>query len=84
MFKWYRLFNYTDFVDLNIPSFTAQVFIEGEGLKTILITKGNYVGVTYDGIFLVVNMNNKNPFRLDTHAVYLDDDDVVWLGIYEN
>lgn len=81
-FNWYRLFNLEDFEDQEVVSIEKTVFFEGVGEKNILITKGNEVSVLFDETFLTIGLNDANPFRYDERAIYLDELDDVWLGIY--
>ncbi len=82
MFNWYRLFNQTEFTDLEIPSKEFDVDLTGIGIETIMITKGNLVSILVDDVILPINLNSKNPFRFGERAVYLDDNGDVWLGVY--
>jgi len=84
MMNWFRLFRLPNFDDLGLTSTQISVALEGYGLHDILICKGNETSILYEGVFLTINMNGKNAFRLDDNAVYLDSNDDVWLGIYEN
>jgi hypothetical protein len=45
------------------------------------VTKGNRISLTYEGIFLTLGMNDDNPFEFEDHAVFIDDNLDVWLGI---
>lgn len=80
MFKWFKIFNATEFDALDLISKTYTVNLEGIGQRDILVTKGTNYGLTYEGIFLSVQMNEQNPFKFDGHAVYIDDANDVWLG----
>lgn len=83
MFHWYNIFNLQTFIATGLTSRTYTFFLDGVGEKTLLATKGETYGITYEGVFLSINMNGKNPFRYDVHAVFLDEQNNVWLGIYE-
>ena len=81
MFDWYPLFSLPEFEASGLVSKTAEVILEGIGSKEILVTKGNTIRITYEGIFLPVNFESRNPFERDGVAVYVDDAELVWLGI---
>lgn len=81
LFDWYKIINKNDFDALDLYSVEKTFFMQGIGLKTILVTKGNFYGLTYDGVFLSVELNNKNPFIFEDKATYIDDADDIWLGI---
>jgi hypothetical protein len=83
MFNWYRLFNLTDFESTGLTSHAFVVELEAIGPKEILITKGNSTSILYEDAFLTIGLNDKNPFRYGERAVYLDDNDDVWLGVYD-
>lgn len=80
-FGWYKLFNKTEFVGLDLVSRTLNLELEGIGEKDILITLGETLSITYEGVFLSCELNDKNPFVFEGHAVYLDANNDVWLGI---
>lgn len=80
-YDWFNVFNKTEFEALDLVSKTYEVIFEGVGKKEILVTKGNYLSVLIDEIFLSVNLNDKNPFEFEDYAVYLDEDNDVWIGI---
>lgn len=82
MFNWFQIFNRQAFLDADLPSREYEVFISGVGQKTVLATKGIGVGLLYEGIFLMIGLNEKNPFRMENYACYVDENDDVWLGIY--
>ncbi len=79
-YKWYFIFNRTDFLATGLTSREYDVNMENIGLKTILVTLGNLLGLTYEGIFLPIQMNGSNPFAFDSMAVYVNDDNNVFLG----
>ena len=81
IYNWYNLINYDDFVAMDLPSHAVEVYLEDIGLKTILITKGSYVSILYEGIFLSYNLNAENPFAFEGHAIYKDTNNDLWLGI---
>lgn len=81
VYRWYLLFNRADFEDLGLVSRTYTLELEGLGLKDILATQGNLLGITYEGIFLPVKLNERNPYAIDGHAVYENDDGQIYLGV---
>lgn len=89
-FTWFLIFNKAEFEALDLVSKTYTVILDGIGQKDILVTKGELVSMLYDGIFLPIELNDINPFiKLGddddelAHAVYIDSDDNVYLGIEE-
>ncbi len=81
IYDQYKLFNLDEFEATEFVSRTLSVFLGDLGLKSILVTKGNLVSVLYDGVFLSLNLNDKNPFEFEDRAIFLDPDNDVWLGI---
>lgn len=77
----YKIINYQEFLDSGLPSKELQFVLKGIGLKTILVTKGIHVGLVHDGVFLPVYLNGRNPFFFENYAVYLDDNEDIWLGV---
>lgn len=80
-FNWFLLFNKAEFLATGLVSRLLTVTLEGIGEKQILITKGNEVSITYEGVFLPINFTLKNPFVADERAVFEDDNGDVWLGV---
>ena len=80
-FDWYKLTNLDDFEALGLVSQKLTLDLEGLGHKDILVTKANAVSILFDGIFLTIGFNEKNPFEFEGHAVYLDENRDIWLGI---
>lgn len=81
IYDWYKIINLATFDGLNIPSRELTLELEGIGEKTIRVTKGNLISILYEGIFLSAHLNEKNPFEFEDHAIYVDGDDDIWLGI---
>lgn len=80
-FIWYNLFNKQEFLDTGLVSKTLTVTLENIGEKDILITKGNEVAITYEGVFLPIWFTEKNPYSKDGYAVWEDENGIVWLGV---
>ena len=80
IYKWYKIFNHTDFIDSGLVSVTYEPELEDIGVKEFLVTKGNLTSVTHEGIILPILLNDKNPFEFESNAVYKDPDtnDVYW------
>lgn len=80
-FDWYKIINLTEFEALGVPLKVVELFLEEIGLTEILVTKGNFVSITFNDILLPINMNDENPFAFEDHAVWLDEFNDIWLGI---
>jgi hypothetical protein len=80
-YDWYKIFNKTEFEALNLVSKVYTLSLEGIGQKDILVTSGISIGMLYEEVFLSLNLNDKNPFEFEDHAIYIDEDDDVFLGI---
>lgn len=81
MFNWFKIFNTAEFNALNLVSKTYTHNLTGIGLKDILVTKGNDYGITYEGVFLPLEMNDDNPFIFEGLAIYINESDDVYLGV---
>lgn len=80
-YDWFNIFNLTDFNSTGLISRTYSFFLGTLGLKAILVTKGNVVSMLYDGVFLPIQLNSLNPYKIDDRAVFIDENNDVWLGI---
>ena len=81
IYTWFKIFNEGDFEAANLVSRTYSVNLEDIGQKDILVTKGNLISMTYEGVMLSLDMNGANPFEFEGFAIYRDENDDVWLGI---
>jgi hypothetical protein len=79
-YDWYKIENLDDFNGEDLVSKEITLELEGQGVKDILITKGNGVSILIDDIFLMINLNDRNPFEQDERAVYLDANNDIWVG----
>lgn len=80
-YNWFKVFNKTEFEDLDLVSKEYEILFDGQGTKTVLVTKGSALSVTLDDVFLTIGLNGNNPFVKDGLAVYLDPDtDDVFVG----
>ena len=82
-YTWYKIFNKDEFDALDLVSKTYSVILDGIGLRDILVTKGFGYGITYEGIFLSLEINSQNPFYFEDHAICLNTEGDVYLGIGE-
>lgn len=81
IYDWYKIINLDEFTALNLVSRSLVLNFDQLGQKTILVTKGELLSILIDGIFLSVNLNGVNPFEFDSHAVYVDANNDIWVGI---
>lgn len=81
IYDWFKLFNRTDFLATGLVSRTLTLTLEGIGNREVLITKGDFLGVTYEGVFLAIGITDDSPFEFDLMALYVDENEDVWLGL---
>lgn len=82
IYDWFKVANLTEFLAPGLVSQEITLELEGLGVKEILITQGNEIGITYDGVFLMLGFNEESPFAFDGHACYLDEaTQDIYLGI---
>ena len=72
IFNWFLIFNLTEFLATNLVSRSYELELEGIGIKDVLVTNGKTVSITYEDAMLSINLNGKNPFVFEGHAVFLD------------
>lgn len=81
-FLWFKIFNRIDFEAEGLVSKEYTLELENIGEKKILVTQGNYLSISYEGVFLSLNMSEENPFKFDSHAIFIDTaTDDVYLGL---
>lgn len=79
-YNWYKVFNETEFNALNLPSKEYTVNLDGIGERTFLVTKGNVISVVVDDKFLPIEFDDQNPWVDEGKAVFVDENDDVWIG----
>lgn len=79
-YDWYKVFNKTEFEALGLVSKNYQLDLEGQGIKNVLVTKSLTLGVLFDDVYLSLELNDKNPMEFEDKAVYIDENDDVWIG----
>lgn len=84
IYDWYRIFNRGEFESTGLVSRTYVVELEGIGIVDILVTKGNLISMTYEGVMLPVKLNDANPFAFEGMAVYEKENGDIYLGILSN
>lgn len=77
----FKIINLDDFNALGLASRNVSGLFGELGFKEVLVTKGNCVSMLYEGVFLSLNLNDKNPFEFDGHAIFVDPNNDLWLGI---
>lgn len=77
----YKIFNVIDFQNASLVSRNYYLELEDIGLRDILVTLGNIISITYEGIMLGINLNDYNPFEFEGHMVYQTQEGDVYLGI---
>lgn len=80
-YDWYKIFNTDEFDEIGLVSKTYTYVLQGLGEKDFLVTKGNLTGITYDDVYLPLDMNEKNPFEFEDFAIYKNADNDVFWGI---
>lgn len=80
-FDWYKIFNLQEFEDTGLVSREYTLELEGLGEKTILVTKGNAVGVLFEGVYMALELNGENPVAMDGYGVFLDEAGDVHVGV---
>ncbi len=75
----FKIFNLDEFNALDLVSKEYPVNLEGIGFRSILVTKGNYVSMLFDGNLLSLGLTT-NPFVFNGYAIFQDPNNDVWLG----
>ena len=82
-FDWFKvcsIFDLSEDAEQQLVSKTYDLNLEGYGQYSILVTRGVGVGVVFDDVFLLVQLNEDNPFVFEDRAVYYDEDSNIWVG----
>lgn len=81
IYYWYKILNRQAFEATGLVSRTYTLDLERLGVVDILVTKGNLLSLTYEGVMLPVYLNNENPFEFEGLAVYEKLDGDIYLGV---
>lgn len=72
IYRWYKIFNLTEFLATNLVSRELTVFLTDTGERKFLITSGNEISVLYENkFFLPLQFNDENPFVSGVYAIYV-------------
>ncbi len=82
MITWFNVYNKTTFEAEDIPSKNLTLDLGDFGQQEVMITKGNHIGIFVAGVFLMLGLEDLNPFYFEGLLAYLDEDDEIFLGIY--
>jgi hypothetical protein len=80
-YNTYKIINQDEFEAAGVPSRKVTAILSGIGSKEILVTKGNVISILFEGIFLSLGINGKNYLEFENHAVFIDANNDIWLGI---
>lgn len=82
-YNWYFVINQAEFLASGLVSKEIQTFLVGIGLKTILVTRGNYVSIVVDDVMLSIGIgtSDANPFVFEDKAVLLNDEGDIFYGV---
>ncbi len=79
--NWFNIINYDDFTAEDLVSKKLEFDMGSLGVREILVTKGETVGILFDGVFISTFLNNTNPSAFSNLLVFVDDNDDIWLGV---
>lgn len=81
VYTWFKVFNKAEFEALDLVSKEYVLNLEGIGQRSVFAFSGANISIQYEGVFLTINLHDKNPLEFDSHAVYLAENDDVYLGV---
>lgn len=71
LYKWFKIFNETSFNATGLVSRAYTQVLQNIGQKSILVTRGETLGMTYEGVFLSL-LDGETKVEFDGHAMYRD------------
>ncbi len=80
-YDWYKIINLDYFNERDLPSLEVTANFESRGLKPVMVVKGAYVSVIFEGVMLSVAMSDLDPFEFEGYSVNLDENNDIWIGI---
>ena len=79
-YEWYKIMALTEFIESELPSRLVPVTFP-DGVKDVLVTRGEVVSILFEDVFITVGLNGENPAEWEGYAVFYDEDDFLWIGI---
>ncbi|AEG42323.1 hypothetical protein BdPhPhi1402_gp26 [Bdellovibrio phage phi1402] len=87
LFNWFLIFNRVEFDETELVSRTYSVTLDGIGDKDILVTRGNILSMTYDGVMVGLDTDSpadapfSAPFIFDNVGIMQTTNGDVYLGL---
>lgn len=81
MFNWFYIFNAIDFEATGLVQRKYTLVLKDIGQKDILVTKGNFLSMLYEGVFLPFDLNGDGQFEFEGYAIAKHENGNVFLGI---
>ena len=79
LFDWYKIISIEDFEKNGTPSMDISADTQERGRLDISVYKGVFYALVYDGVYLPVGLNGRNPFIKNGYAAY-SDGSYLWIG----
>lgn len=73
IYNWYKIFNLTEFLALNIGSKTYELNLTGVGESVFNVYSGNIVSINYLDEFMPVNLYPEQIYEKLSYAICRDD-----------
>lgn len=83
-YAWYFIFNRPLFEATNLVSRVMPMNLEGIGLVNVMITKGRFFSVVYDGVMLPIGLLGSPLYEFEGYAVEELPSGNVYLGVAIN
>ena len=80
-YNFYEIFKESEFSALGVISKTYTLELEGIGLKDVLVTKGNLLGITYEGVYVPLGVGTATNFYQRDGFAILREGDAISLGV---
>lgn len=84
-FDWYNVFSIPEFQAEGLVSKNLLYNLQDIGEEEMIVVSGNLLSLIFRDVILPVQFFDKNPTVREgedgTYAVYVDENDDVWLGI---
>lgn len=84
-YKWYRVFNLTEFLEGDFVSREYEVFLSGVGIKTVMACAGRHTtGMVYEDRYFMIDYGREGSepvlYMDGDMASYIDVNNNVYLG----
>lgn len=80
--KWWNILDLNKFTALNVPDYYFQRNLQDLGLVDLVVMKGDFITVLFQGYLLTPRLNGRNGFSVEhKYSAMIDSNNNLWVGM---